>query len=459
MAKTPGNSPNPAEDTGEAESPRGLIRAGIGGILVLMLAVIVWAALAPVSGAVIAPGAVRVDMNRKTVQHQEGGIIGEILVRDGSRVKAGETLIVLKDMRVEAGIEMVQTQLDGEIAKAARLTAEQVWAENVSFPAELLKRAGDVRVEELLRRETTLFRARRESYDTQLKLLRAQTGDIESEIRARGQQIKADRAAVKFAREELVSNQGLLKEGFISKVRILTLERSLADVEARLGEHEAELSAARGRVSELQLRAESLRTSMMQEAATEMQKTTVQILDLRERLRPFQDAADRQRIAAPIPGEVVGLKFTTVGAVIGPRDPILDVVPDNIELIIEGRIRPEDINYVTVGAEADVRLTSFRQRITPTVTGSVIYVSADRIEDKGERLIYYTVHVRVTPEALAKAGDLRLQAGMPAEVFIKTEARSALLYVLDPISGFLQRSLREPLYQTGATKAGGTAGK
>ena len=459
MAKTPGNSPNPAEDTGEAESPRGLIRAGIGGILVLMLAVIVWAALAPVSGAVIAPGAVRVDMNRKTVQHQEGGIIGEILVRDGSRVKAGETLIVLKDMRVEAGIEMVQTQLDGEIAKAARLTAEQVWAENVSFPAELLKRAGDVRVEELLRRETTLFRARRESYDTQLKLLRAQTSDITAEIRAREQQIKADRAAVRFTREELVSNQGLLKEGFISKVRILTLERSLADVEARLGEHEAELSAARGRVSELQLRAESLRTSMMQEAATEMQKTTVQILDLRERLRPFQDAADRQRIAAPIPGQVVGLKFTTVGAVIGPRDPILDVVPDNIELIIEGRIRPEDINYVTVGAEADVRLTSFRQRITPTVSGSVIYVSADRMEDKVDRMVYYVVHVRVTPEALAKAGDLKLQAGMPAEVFIKTAARSALLYVLDPISGFLQRSLREPLYQTGATKAGGTAGK
>jgi HlyD family type I secretion membrane fusion protein len=337
--------------------------------------------------------------------------------------------------------------------------AEQVWAANVSFPVELLKRKSDARVEELLRRETTLFRARRDAYNTQLTLLRAQIRDIQVEIRARGDQIKADRAAVKFTREELESNQGLLKDGFISKVRILTLERSLADVEARLGEHEADLAAARGRVSELQLRAENLRTSMMQEAATEMQKTTVQILDLRERLRPFQDAAERQRIAAPIAGEVVGLKFTTVGAVIGPRDPILDVVPDNIELIIEGRIRPEDINYVIVGAEADVRLTSFRQRITPTVTGSVIYVSADRMEDKGERLVYYTVHVRVTPEALAKAGDLKLQAGMPAEVYIKTGARSALLYVLDPITGFLQRSLREPLYESGATKAGSAGGK
>lgn len=447
MADTPGNPVIPAADTDDAESPRRLIRAGLGGILMLVLLVAIWSALAPVSGAVIAPGAVKVDMNRKTVQHQEGGIIGEILVRDGSRVKAGDTLIVLKDVRVESGIEMVQTQLDGEIAKAARLMAEQVWAEKVSFPTELLKRESDARVEELLRRETTLFRTRRDAYNTQLKLLRAQIGDIQAEIRARGEQIKADRAAVKFAREELESNRELLKDGFISKVRILSLERALADVEARLGEHEADISAARGRVSELQLRAENLRTTMMQESATEMQKTTVQILDLRERLRPFQDAAERQRITAPITGEVVGLKFTTVGAVIGPRDPILDVVPDNIELIIEGRIRPEDINYVSVGAEADVRLTSFRQRITPTVTGSVIYVSADRMEDKGERLVYYTVQVRVTQGALAKAGDLKLQAGMPAEVFIKTSARSALLYVLDPITGFLQHSMREPLYE------------
>ena len=140
---------------------------------------------------------------------------------------------------------------------------------------------------------------------------------------------------------------------------------------------------------------------------------------------------------------MVELKITTVGAVIGPRDPILDIVPENLELIVEGRVRPEDINYVRMGAEADVRLTSFRQRITPVVEGKVIYVSADRIEDRRRAPAYYVVHVRVTPEALAKAGDLKLQAGMPAEVYIKTPPRTALQYVLDPISGFLQRSLRE----------------
>lgn len=430
----------------EIESPRWLIRAGLGAILALALVVAAWAALAPVSGAVIAQGAVKVDMYRRTVQHQEGGIVSEILVRDGSHVQAGDPLVILKDVKVAASIDMVQAQLEGEMAKEARLRAEQAWAGEIVFPGELLARAGEPRVAEQLGRETSLFRARRDAYDSQLALIRSQIRDTEAEIRARQSQIKADRAAVAFQREELESNRKLQREGFISNTRILALQRSMADVEARLGEHEADLSSARTRASDLRLKAENLRVTLMQDAAKEIRDTSAQILDLRERLRPLQDAVDRQRISAPIAGQVVGLKYTSVGAVIGPRDPILDIVPDNIELLVEARVRPEDINYVRAGAEADVRLTSFRRRITPVVIGSVIYVSADRIEDPNARIAYYVTHVRVTPDALAKAGDLKLQAGMPAEVFIKTEARTALMYVADPILAFLQRSLREPGY-------------
>jgi HlyD family type I secretion membrane fusion protein len=432
--------------TEEIDNPRRLIHAGIAGILVLLAAVAVWAALAPVSGAVIAPGAVKVDMYRRTVQHQEGGMVDGILVRDGSHVKAGDPLLVLKDVKVEAGMDVVLGQLDAELAKSARLQAEQAWAEEVAWPPELKARADEPRIADLLRRETELFNARRESYRAQADLIRRQIKDTENEIAARRAQIKADKASLKLQHEELESNRKLLKEGFISNVRILALERNLADIGARLSEHEADLATAQSRASELRLKEVNLRTTMMQDAANEMRQSTVQVLDLRERLRPLQDAATRQRIVAPIAGQVVGLKFTSVGAVIGPRDPILDIVPENIELIVEGRVRPEDVNYVHVGAEADVRLTSFRQRITPVVDGTVIYLSADRIEDKDQRTAFYVVHVRVTPEALEKAGDLKLQAGMPAELFIKTAPRSALMYVLDPIAGFLQRSLREPLY-------------
>jgi len=428
------------------DSPRRLIYAGVGAILFLVLAIAVWASLAPVSGAVIASGSVKVDMYRRTVQHQEGGIVGEILVRDGTHVKAGDPLIVLKDVKVDASTEMVLTQLDGELAKTARLQAEQAWAPKIEFPDELMKRASDPRIGEILRRETQLFNTRREAYESQLALIRSQIRDTEHEIVARQAQIKADRAAVKFSRDELESNRKLQKEGFISQTRILALERATADVEARLGEHQADLASARARASDLKLKAENLRTTMMQEAANELRNSTGQVLDLRERMRPLQDAGERQRVTAPIEGTVVGLKYTTIGAVVGPRDPILDIVPDNIELLIEARVRPDDINYVVVGAPADVRLTSFRRRITPVVDGEVIYVSADRIEDKEARSAYYIAHIRVTPQALEKAGDLKLQSGMPAEVFIKTAPRSALMYVLDPVIGFLGRSLREPNY-------------
>jgi HlyD family type I secretion membrane fusion protein len=139
----------------------------------------------------------------------------------------------------------------------------------------------------------------------------------------------------------------------------------------------------------------------------------------------------------------VDLRVTSVGAVIAPRDPLLDIVPENPVLLVEARVRPEDISFVHPDAKADVRLTAFRQRITPTVEGTVSYISADRLVDKNNNAPYYMVHVRVSPEALRQAGDLKLQAGMPAEVFIQTTARNALQYLLDPILGFLQRSLRE----------------
>ena len=433
----------PSLDVEQADNPRRLIRAGLACIVLLMLGVSAWVALAPVSGAAIAPGVVKVDMNRKTVQHQEGGLVSEILVRDGDKVKAGQTLLVLKDIRVDAGNELAKTQLDADLAKAARLAAEQAWAPKVKFPEELVSRKDDPRVAELLQRETELFNARREAYGSQVALIRAQIRETEGEISGRKQQIHSDSEAIRLSQEEIVANEALVGEGFVSKVRILTLQRSRAELISRRGENESELSRARQKVAELQLRAETLRSTLMQEASGELSQTTAKIFDLQERVRPAQDAEQRQRIAAPIDGEVVELKVTSIGAVIGPREPILDIMPENPDLIIEARVRPEDISFVHAGSEADVRLTSFRRRVTPTVAGTVVYVSADRLEDKAANTFYYLARVRVTPEVLRQAGNLSLQAGMPAEVFVKTEARTAFEYFLDPIVGFLQRSMRE----------------
>jgi membrane fusion protein, epimerase transport system len=433
----------PSLDVARADHPRRLVRAGLIAIVLLVLGVAAWSALAPISGAAIAPGVVKVDMNRKTVQHQEGGMVGEILVRDGDKVKAGQTLVVLRDIRVDAGSELAKTQLDADLAKVARLAAEQAWRPDIVFSEELVSRRDDPRVAQLLQREIALFEARRGAYDNQLALIRAQIRETEAEIEGRKQQLRADLEAMRLLQEELSANESLVGEGFVSKVRIITLQRSRAEMESRRGENESELSRARQKVSDLRLRAETMRSALMQESSGELSQVTAKIFDLRERLRPAQDAEQRQRITAPIDGEVVDLRITSIGGVIGPREAILDIVPENPDLIVEARVRPEDITVVRTGAEANVRLTSFRQRLTPTVTGTVIYVSADRLEDKVDKTVYYLARVRVTPEVLRRAGNLSLQAGMPAEVFVKSEARTALEYLLDPVTGFLQRSMRE----------------
>src|SRR4051812_18446857 len=312
----------PAADVDSVETPRRLIRAGAIATALLLIAIGCWMSLAPLGGAAIAPGVVKVDLNRKTVQHQEGGIVGEILVRDGDKVKAGDTLIVLKDIRVDASNELVQTQLDAELVKAARLAAEQAWADAISFPEELQTRSGDPRVAELLQRETHLFNARRAAYDKQIHLIRSQITETKGEITVRNGQLTSDDSAIKLHREELEANQALLEQGFVSKTRLLALQRSVAEAEARRGENDAERSRARQKVEELALRAETLRSTFSQEAAGEYRQTTAQIFDLRQRVRPAQDAEQRQRVTAPSAGEIVDMRVTAVGAIIAPREPI-----------------------------------------------------------------------------------------------------------------------------------------
>lgn len=418
------------------------------GLAVIVLGFVIgggWLALAPIAGAVIAQGAVKVDMNRKTVQHQEGGIVKEILVRDGERVAQGQPLLVLGDVRVDAAYESLRTQRDSELARQARLAADRSLAPKFAFPEELLARAGsDPRVAEVLVREEALFAARRQTLAEQTRLIEQQAQQADEEAVALRRQIAAESRALGLQREELDANRRLMAQGFVGAMRVKTVDRAAADYEARISERQAELAKARQRGSELALRVKTLENQFMQAAADELKESGNKLFDLDERLRPTKDAAERQRIAAPIAGEVVDLKFTSLGAVVGPRDAILDLVPLDGKLIMEGRIRPEEINHVAVGSTADVRLTAFKSRLTPVVAGRVVYVSADRLVERTSGTPYYTVHVDVAPEELQKAGNLRLQAGMPVEVLIKTAERTALQYLLDPVTAFVGRSLREP---------------
>jgi HlyD family type I secretion membrane fusion protein len=357
-------------------------------------------------------------------------------------VSAGQELIRLDDVRIDAQLDLLRTQLEAERAKAARLEAERAYAAKPRFPLSLSKRKSDPKVAELLAKETNLFRARREALDTQIAVLHRQIAETSAEEKALSAQLAAEERALALQREELAANQRLLAQGYVQKTRILTLERAVAEYEARFGEHRAEASQARQRATELELRILSLRNQYAQQAADELKETTARLFDLEERIRPSRDASERQRITAPISGEIVGLRVFTAGSVIGPRDVLMEIVPAKRTLIVEARIRPEDINHVQKGSPAETRLTAYKSRTTPLVDGTVSYVSGDRMVDEHSGQPYYVAQIEVAPGAL---GELKMSAGMPAEVYIRTDARTVLDYLLAPVTQSLRRAMREPV--------------
>ena len=418
------------------------------GLIVIALAVVgggAWMAFAQLSGAVIAPGFVKIDLNRKVVQHQEGGIVKQVLVRDGERVKAGQALIVLDDVRVDAQVEQLRKPVDGERAHTARLEAERAYPAPLRFPRELTSRRDEGFVAEVLERETALHRTRRKLLEEQIALLRRQVKESQDQAAALVDQVKAEDKALALQKDELAVNQDLLRQNFVQKTRVMTLERAVAEYESRREQHRAELAQARQRITETELRIATLAANFRQQAADELKDSTARLFDLEERLRPSQDAARRQVITAPADGEIVNLQVYTSGAVVGPREVLAEVVPAEPRLVIEARIRPQDINHVRAGIAADVRLTAYKQRTTPLVEGTVSYISGDRLTDPRSGEAYYVAHVDVPPEALAAAGNLRLQAGMPAELYIRTDERTALDYLLAPVTDYLRRALREPV--------------
>ncbi len=430
-----------------------------------------WGAVAPLHGAVVAEGVVKAEGERKSVSHQEGGIVKTIHVKDGDHVQAGQVLVTLSDVRVGAGLDGLQLQHHAEAARAARLSAERDMAASVAYPAQL-RNSSNPRLLEIMRRETSLFAARRQALDTQLALLRQQAQDVQREFTSLDKLIPAGLGAMphwvivqreftsldkliattnqaaQFAAKELASNEKLLAEGYISELRVTELRRAAADYRAKHEQQQQEHARAQQKATDLALQQTRLQNDYAKQANDELKDATERLYKLEEDLRPLQDAQTRQQITAPLAGEVVDLKVHTTGAPLGPREPVLDIAPHGTPMLVEARIKPENIRDIAPGSAADVRLTAYRQRSTPVIAGSVRYLGADRLTDKATNQPYYLAHIAIAPEALAQASamagqTLTLQTGMQAEVFIKTEARSALDYLLEPITNGLRRSMRE----------------
>jgi len=429
------------QQIGEA---RRLARWGVAVVLGGLLPVAAWMAFAPLSSAVVAQAYVKVDLNRRPVQHAEGGTVRQVLVRDGQHVKQGDALLVLGDVAVDAEKNRLDYRVLTERASMARLDAEQRMAQAVNFPPEVQTAAqDDPRLAGQIEKERSLFATRRDALLGQVRLLRAQRDKVAEEILALRAQIARASESMKFQKIDLDTNDKLRKEGFVSATRVAQIEGTVADYGVKIEERRSELARAEQRTVEIDLRMRALEGEYSQQASDQLKVATARLSEIEQDQRKSVDASARQVITAPASGEVIGLKYAAPGAVISPRETIADIVPDDMRLVTEARIRTEDISRIVRGQAADIRFTAFKYRTTQLVHGKVVYISADRLLDRPNEAPYYSVLVEAEPVSLAKAGDLKILAGMPAEIYIEGGQRTPLQYLLEPLTQMLRHAARE----------------
>ncbi len=437
----------PAADELLAEHLREASRLSANGLMVLlfaMLPIAAWTAMAPLSSAVIASAFVKVDLNRRPVQHQEGGIVREVRVRDGQHVAQGEPLIVLGDVAVDADLRRINYRLLAERASVARLEAEQALQHSISFPKDLLAAARDDRtLATQVDKERALFAAQRSALTGQTRLLREQRARVDQEVDALRAQIGSSGESLRLQQGSLENVRNLRKDGYVSVAQVTQIEANVADYASRIEQHRSELARAQQRAAEINLKINALEGQYRQAASDHLRDAAARVSDLEQEHRKSADASERQLIVAPASGVVMGLKYTMPGAVIAPRETIAEVVPSGVRLVVEARIRTDDINRVHQGQEADIRFTAFTRRITKLVKGNVVYVAADRVVDPVSNVPYYVALIETDAASLKEAGDVTLQAGMPAEVYLKGVERTALQYLIEPVTNTIRRAGRE----------------
>jgi HlyD family secretion protein len=410
-----------------------LLVGGVGG----------WAAMAEISGAVIAPGTVVVESNVKKVQHPTGGIVGEILVQDGSVVEAGQVVMRLDDTVTRATLGIVRTQLDELLAKEARLIAERDGADAVAFPEELRRRAGGGSAAGAIAGEQKLFESRRQANDGKRAQLRERVTQANEEIRGLSAQQRAKEVEIKFIGEELAGVTDLYKRNLVTIVRFNQLQRDQAKLEGERGQFVAEIARAKGRISELELQIIQLDQDFRTEVLRDLRDAQARIGELRERVTAAEDQLRRIDLRAPIAGFVHQLSVHTVGGVIANGETVMVIVPRTNDLVVEAKVAPQDIDQIARNAAANVRIAAGNQRTTPELKGVVTMIGADLVQDPKQNVSYYPLRVALSAEEIRRLHDFELVPGMPAEVFVQTHDRTPLQYLLKPLNEQVARVFRE----------------
>lgn len=422
-------------------------RAGYVILAVSLIGFAAWGGTAPIEGAVVAPGLFVATGQNKIVQHLEGGIIREILVREGERVEAGQTLIRLDETRAKADATRLHLRLAALKATKARLAAEAAHQAEVAFPGELVRAAAskaDIRA--ILKSQRAIFEARSKKLEGEIAVQRKTIGALSFSIEGDAARIKSLREQLTLIDDELDGKTRLYEMGLVRKPDYLALLRTKVNLQGELKRYEAEIGESRERIASAEEQIARARNRAVQTAVEEMQTVAAELKDTRERYTAARAVLNRLEISAPVTGVVVKLHYNTPGGVIRPGNNILELLPTQNEQVIEINVRPQDIDHVRKGQQAQVRLTALNQRVTPMISGTVTYVSADAVpNDKTQSQgSIYIARINIDRESAKKIRGFVPTPGMPAEVYVKTGERTFFQYLLKPVRDTMSRAFREP---------------
>jgi HlyD family type I secretion membrane fusion protein len=413
-----------------------IILFGLGGVFG-------WGAFAMIDSAVVAPGTLMVEGNRRNVQHLEGGIVGEVLVRDGTIVVAGQPLIRLDDTRVRAALNVVLDETDRTRARIAVLTAEREQAPAPVFPPELMARRSEPKVAEILTVQSDEFIARRNALQGQIEILTQRALQLRKQIDGLNVRIDSNDRQLALVRQEIMGVEGLVRMGLERLPRLLSLQREEARLIGERGEAIENVARTEQAVGEAEMQRTQLVRARQEENAKELRELQGRLLELREREISANDQLMRLTIDAPEAGMVMDLRYSTRGGVIAPGSQVASIVPQEERLVVEVQITPVDVDTVRIGMPASIRLSHAAARTTPILEGSVERISPDRMTDQRTGMPYFVGRIAFAPEELTKHEHLRLQPGMHAEVLIRRGERSFASYLARPLADRFAKSIRE----------------
>lgn len=425
-----------------APRTRGTLFVGMAIFLVFVVGGLGWSVFAPLAEASIAPGVIKVEGNRRTIQHLEGGIVREILVRDGAKVTEGQVLMRLDDIQADATLESQRAQRWALMAQDARLTAELAGERDITFPPELLA-SNNPRAFDSVTGQRALFEARVASLISQLQVLQSRIEQQSAIIAGARGQLSSTQRQLALIRQEEEMTRTLVNQGLARLPQLLALRRTSAGLEGSIEELSSQIDRANATIAEARQQIRQTEDQRMQDNSLELRDVRGKLAEVEERLRAAADVMTRREIIAPVAGTVVNLKVFTLGAVVKPGDPVMDLVPESDRLVAEVNIQPTDIDVVYPGLHSEVRLPAFKQRLVPYLHGEVTWVAADVTVNEQTGQQYYRANILIDQEQLASLPNIFLTPGMPVEAHVQIGERSFFQYITQPVRDSFQRAFRE----------------